>query len=497
MKIITNSKYDIYTKEVLDHLVKESFSFIEVSNKLEIFTHRGLQRITSNIKKFEIDISHFTHRKLRLDPETIQSARNDYDNGLTWKDISEKYDIAKCTIRKYIKKGIFQQSKSPSLRTSPERKAAGTKKRNQLYKEHPERHPLFKLRGKQGYLSYPERITYRFLQELGIKFEPQFHESPYWLDFLVEDKLDLEVDGETWHKPNNEKDAKRDKYISSLGYTIIRVPAKGIYENLKIIFKDYNKDVKLDLDKIKKETILVKIELVKKYCLGHDGIKCGIEITANAERCRDCCFKHSDVFKITKKELIELCKINCITDIAKKFDVSKETVRRTCKEFGIKYINKVENQKEISKKCYELYLTGVKIKEISEIMSLSIKAVHTRIKVLRRKDSTYVNTKIKHKESQNKCCELHLLGVSYKEISQQLGISEASVRSKLKNLRNELNGGNPKAKNREITTKCVELFERGIHYKEIAIQLGLSSESVRHRLSDRKKKRKKNPKNHH
>lgn len=482
------SKYDIYTKEILEPLVKESFSFVEISDKLKISSYRGRQTVSNNIRKFGIDISHFTHRKFRLNAEEIQSAKNDYDNGLTWQDISKKYNIAKCTIRKYVKKGIFQQSKHPSLRTSPERKAEANKKRNQLYKEHPERHPLFKLRGKQGYLSYPERITFRFLEELGIKFEPQFHESPYWLDFLVEDKLNLEVDGEKWHKPNNEKDAKRDKYISSLGYTIIRVPAKGIYENLKIIFKDYNKDIKLDLDKIKKETILVKIELVKKYCLGYNGIICGKEITPNAERCRDCCFKHSDVFKITKEDLTELCKTMHVTDIAKKFNISRETVRRTCVELGINYINRVEDQREISKKCYELYLNGVKPKEISEILFLGIEAVRTRIKVLRIQESSYINTKIKHKELQNKCCELHLLGVSYKEIAEQLNISEASVRGKLKNLRIELNGGNIKAKNKEITNQCFELSAKGIHYKEIAIQLGITSESARHRLSERNRK---------
>jgi very-short-patch-repair endonuclease len=50
-------------------------------------------------------------------------------------------------------------------------------------------------------------------------------------DFLVDDKLVVEVDGATWHGTTEAmvRDAKRDKVIDADGYTVLRVPANVVF----------------------------------------------------------------------------------------------------------------------------------------------------------------------------------------------------------------------------------------------------------------------------
>ena len=58
--------------------------------------------------------------------------------------------------------------------------------------------------------------------------EPHTYEK-YRLDFVLKGngiKIDLEVDGKRWH--DNEKDRKRDRYMESAGYRVIRVAAKEV-----------------------------------------------------------------------------------------------------------------------------------------------------------------------------------------------------------------------------------------------------------------------------
>lgn len=50
-------------------------------------------------------------------------------------------------------------------------------------------------------------------------------------DFLVDEKLVVEIDGETWHgSPDaRAKDAARDEVIRAEGYTVLRIPATVVF----------------------------------------------------------------------------------------------------------------------------------------------------------------------------------------------------------------------------------------------------------------------------
>lgn len=52
-------------------------------------------------------------------------------------------------------------------------------------------------------------------------------------DFLIDEKLVVEIDGETWHGSPDAKamDAARDEVIRAEGYTVLRIPAKVVFNS--------------------------------------------------------------------------------------------------------------------------------------------------------------------------------------------------------------------------------------------------------------------------
>lgn len=52
-------------------------------------------------------------------------------------------------------------------------------------------------------------------------------------DFLIDEKLVVEIDGETWHGSRDAKarDAARDEVIRAEGYTVLRIPATVVFNS--------------------------------------------------------------------------------------------------------------------------------------------------------------------------------------------------------------------------------------------------------------------------
>jgi very-short-patch-repair endonuclease len=74
-----------------------------------------------------------------------------------------------------------------------------------------------------------ERIFYRALYAAGLRPVPQFEEAPYTLDFALFDrerKLDIEVDGENYHRNWDgelcRRDQIRSRRLSDMGWDILR-----------------------------------------------------------------------------------------------------------------------------------------------------------------------------------------------------------------------------------------------------------------------------------
>ena len=71
-----------------------------------------------------------------------------------------------------------------------------------------------------------------------LRLDLQVEQGQYRADFMVNHWLIIEIDGAAWHSSYEAKarDAMRDVYFESLGYTVLRIPAKtALYQSAEAI----------------------------------------------------------------------------------------------------------------------------------------------------------------------------------------------------------------------------------------------------------------------
>jgi very-short-patch-repair endonuclease len=93
-----------------------------------------------------------------------------------------------------------------------------------------------KILEREGENSKAERIFYNMLKEKGIPFDFQRKIGPYRVDYLVDGNIVVECDG-PHHKRQVEYDNRRDKYLESLGYHIVRI-SWGLISLVPDVFVD-------------------------------------------------------------------------------------------------------------------------------------------------------------------------------------------------------------------------------------------------------------------
>lgn len=122
----------------------------------------------------------------------------------------EKYEIQR-SLENHIKSKVynFYKSKETEMESS----------------DHVISGALKELSGGKNADSKAEKILYFKLQDQGIPFYFQYPIGPYYADFLVNEILDLELDGPVHNQLLQKKhDARRDKYFKQMGYKVLRVP---------------------------------------------------------------------------------------------------------------------------------------------------------------------------------------------------------------------------------------------------------------------------------
>ena len=89
----------------------------------------------------------------------------------------------------------------------------------------------YRLKPKKGVLVAP-----------GIKLEMQKPISRYRADFVLNDRLVVEIDGARWHGSPEAKarDAKRDREMQAMRFEVLRIPAKTVFRTPKIAIKRIN-----------------------------------------------------------------------------------------------------------------------------------------------------------------------------------------------------------------------------------------------------------------
>jgi len=128
-----------------------------------------------------------------------------------------------------------KKGKPSTLVWTAEMRLAKSLWRKQLHIDHPETHPNRRLAGNRRKMTYPERVAFDWLTANNIVFEHNAKVDRYYPDFKI-GRLLIEIDGEYWHESN--KDEIRDKHLTSLGFSVIRIRTKeNIEERLKKIFE--------------------------------------------------------------------------------------------------------------------------------------------------------------------------------------------------------------------------------------------------------------------
>lgn len=163
----------------------------------------------------------------RYDWSLIQK---DHDDGMTWRQLQEKYGVTSASITSAKKRGCFiSRNKSEALKLVPGRPLTEETKqklsiaRKKYLKENPDKVP-YKLNHYSKGQSYPEKYFEKWLINEGIDFVPEKQISIYSIDFFI-GTIALEIDGEQHYVDERivKSNFYRDEYLKSIGIETIRI----------------------------------------------------------------------------------------------------------------------------------------------------------------------------------------------------------------------------------------------------------------------------------
>lgn len=154
-----------------------------------------------------------------------------WNNGLT-KESSQSLESMAQKNSKTMRDKMERGLQTPFMKSwwNDERKKRASDQKKKLFEENPEKHPNRILSKNRNRMSYPEKVTFDWLINNQIDFVHQAKIGRYFADFLV-GNLIVEIDGERWHPPGNEKDRIRDEQLRSLGYSVVRILTRENIEN--------------------------------------------------------------------------------------------------------------------------------------------------------------------------------------------------------------------------------------------------------------------------
>ena len=89
------------------------------------------------------------------------------------------------------------------------------------------------------------QLWYRYLREYPVQFRRQVTCGKYILDFYcAKAKLAIELDGSQHFDPKEmQKDAERTAYMAEQGIRVLRIPNNKIWENLRGVCDQIDKEV--------------------------------------------------------------------------------------------------------------------------------------------------------------------------------------------------------------------------------------------------------------
>jgi very-short-patch-repair endonuclease len=165
-----------------------------------------------------------------------QKIQKFYDNGKTWRETREKFNVSCTSINKAAKRGDFitrNRSEAGKLhikthgarKHTEETKKKISKIRIEYLKYHPDKVPYLLNHYSKG-TSYPEKYFIKLFKNEGINLKHHHRISLYELDFCdIEKKIDIEIDGEQHYLDQRiaKSDKRRTEYLESKGWKVFRI----------------------------------------------------------------------------------------------------------------------------------------------------------------------------------------------------------------------------------------------------------------------------------
>lgn len=164
-----------------------------------------------------------------------------WNKGLTKKTSNKVAQIAD-TLKTLIAEGKLPPP-GKTFEWTDERRAQQSDRKKLLYQEHPEKHPNRKCAGNRAKMTYPEQITYDWLNDYGFNPIHNYYlktdSFTRYVDFYVPRfHLFIEVDGERWHNDPSLDQAKDIDAKTNGFYTLRIKPNLGICNQLIEYFNE-------------------------------------------------------------------------------------------------------------------------------------------------------------------------------------------------------------------------------------------------------------------
>lgn len=191
------------------------------------------------------------------DEETLRQMEEYYYDNHSIRDVAKKFNTTEMKIRVLRDKGLVRMERTPeqkrlfnSVKHVGIKHSEKTKKklsliRKQWISENPDKSPYIVSHKSRGE-TYPEKYFREWMEKENIPFQQEYRFKLYAFDFLVNERIDLEIDGDQ-HKNDKriiEHDIKRDNKSKDAGFIVYR-----------IMWSDYQK-----LNQEERETFLCELK---------------------------------------------------------------------------------------------------------------------------------------------------------------------------------------------------------------------------------------------
>ena len=469
-------------KEKTLELYNQGIEVKEIAKRLNV----TVETINTYIKELEEEgrvEKRKTLRKTSKKEENKEKILELYNQGLEIKEIAKRLNISDTTIYKYIKElkeeGRIQKRKTLAKKDINKEETLGLYNSKMKVKE---------IAKKLNVSVVTIRTYIKELKEEG-KVQNNGKEE------RKEEALELYNQG-----LEIKEIAKRLNVTSVTINTYIKeLIEEGRIQERKNLKQRKKEEKKEEVLRLCKQGIKTK-EIAKKLNLADSTIHRYIkEIEEERVKRRKTLRKNSKK-EGNKEKILELYNQELeIKEIAKKLNLAYSTIHRYIKELGEEgRIQERKNlkQRKREERILELYSQGLEIKEIAKKLNLAYSTVHRYIRELEEegrveeRKSVRKSVKIERKE---KVLELYNQGTEVKEIAMRLDVSVVTIKTYIKELKEEGRVEERKSVRKSIKIerkeKVLEIYNQGIEVKEIAMRLKVSPATVYKYIEELKKEK--------